>query len=245
MIISEAQDLRKSHDVAVVFFYCKYKDPSRSTMNGIARAILVQLLLQNESLLPYLFEKASSSGDTALESPELASELLATAIKSVQKVYVIIDGLDECDRKDKKSIVSWFRSMIDACSEEYPNSLRCLFLSQDDGDTGKLLSRAATITLTKTNTKQDIQDFTTTYAKRLQSKFDFAEDVLDKIIITVTERASGKFSHFPTVGTRHLNDLGMFLFARLVMKHLKRSLSLGDLIEELKPDKFPQGLDEV
>lgn len=45
----------------------------------------------------------------------------------------------------------------------------------------------------------------------------------------------------------HITDeyfsfIGMFLFARLVLEHLKSQVTLDQLRQEIKPDQFPTGL---
>src|ERR1700738_4462912 len=102
LIIEELQKLQSLHPITLGFFYCKHKDTQRCTFSAVARGILAQLLSQNEDLLPYLFEKAAMSGEMVLESPVLTKELLETALKSSENVYIVLDGLDECEALEKK-----------------------------------------------------------------------------------------------------------------------------------------------
>ena len=153
--------------------------------------MIVQLLRQNEDLLPYFFDKASLSGESFPESLALTKELLETALKSLAKVYVIIDGLDECARNEEKAIISWFRSLVGSIPESDPDSLRCLFVSQDDGDVGKLLSKIPKITMTPANMKRDIQSYADVWSKKIQDKFDLPDSTRETIALTVSERAKG------------------------------------------------------
>jgi hypothetical protein len=161
IIIEELQELQSSHTIGLGYFYCRYKDTQRCTFNAVARAILAQLLSQNEDLLPYLFEKASTNGEVALESPILTKELLETALKSWEKVYIVLDGLDECDPHEKRAIVSWFQSAVAALPDIELGTIRCLFVSQDDGEIGKLLSKTPAIRMKPDDTKLDIQAYAT------------------------------------------------------------------------------------
>jgi len=192
VIVEESQRLLQAHHISVAFFYCKHKDPRRNTFTAVSRGILVQLLHQNDSLLPYLYDKASSSGETILESRSLAKELLDTALKSLAKVYIIIDGLDECDRDERKTIISWFLSIIDTLSESNVDALRCIFISQDDTDIGRLLSNVPAIQITAENMSPDIQSYAAIWSKRIQEKFELSDEMRKSIIFTVTERAKGK-----------------------------------------------------
>jgi hypothetical protein len=107
--------------------------------------MLAQLIGLNKDLLAYVYDKASASGETSLDSPKLAKELLETAIKSLGKVYILIDGLDECEKAEKKPISSWFQSIVYSVSASDPESLQCLFISQHDNDAGRLFAGLPTL----------------------------------------------------------------------------------------------------
>jgi hypothetical protein len=192
LIVEELQKLQPSHAATLGFFYCKHKDAQRSTFNAVARGILAQLLRQNEDLLPYLFEKASMSGEVVLESPALTKELLETALKSSEIVYIVLDGLDECDPQEKKAIISWFQSVATSLSETEFDSIRCLFISQDDGEIGKLLSKVPAISIKPDDTRVDIEAYAAIWSKKIQDKFDLFDDRREAILLTVAERANGK-----------------------------------------------------
>ncbi|XTI89154.1 hypothetical protein V2W45_1469393 [Cenococcum geophilum] len=225
--IPGAGALGKSNSVSVVFFYCRHNDPERNTFSAIAKGILAQLLNINHALLPYMFERASSSGHTVLESLDLIEQLLETALKSLEKVYVVIDGLDECGRKEKKKTILWFRTMMDNLAGTDPDNLRCLFFSQDDGEIGKLLAATAlVIKITAQDTRADIEKYILIRSKKIQVIFQSLEgnDTLQEQIFSI---------------------IGMFLFAKLAMKHLKGQPSREALSEALTPDIFPRNLEQM
>ncbi|KAH8687413.1 hypothetical protein BGZ60DRAFT_363661, partial [Tricladium varicosporioides] len=228
LVVEELQRLQSAHPITLGFFYCKHKDNQRNTFNAVARAILAQLLNQNEDLLPYLFENASTSGEIVLGSPSLTKELLETALKSSEKLYIVIDGLDECDPPEKKAIIQWFQSVVAALPDTEFDSLRCLFISQDDGEIGKLLSKLPTIRIKPEDTRADIQTYVTIWGKEIQEKFDLPDENRKDIITAVIERADG-----------------MFLFAKLVMENLFSQTKRENLTKELEPARFPRGLEDA
>jgi hypothetical protein len=131
------------------------------------------------------------SGEPFPESLALTKELLETAVKSLAKVYIIIDGLDECPRREEKAITSFFRFLVESIQESDPDTLRCLFVSQDDGEIGKLLSKVPKITMTPASTKGDIQAYSDVWSKKIESKFDLPASTRASIALTVAERANG------------------------------------------------------
>lgn len=191
LIIEVLQQLRSTHSINLGFFYCKHKDSQRNTFNAVARTIIAQLLTQNQDLLPYLFEKASTSGEIVLGSPKSIRETLETALKSSGKVYIVIDGLDECESQEKKAIIQWFQSVVAALPDHESDSIRCLFLSQDDGEVGKGFSKTPAIRIRREDTKEDIQQYINIWSKKIQEKFDLQDSKREDIVAAVVERADG------------------------------------------------------
>jgi hypothetical protein len=94
------------------------------------------------------------------------------------------------------------------------------------------------------NISQDIEIFASAWSKKLQTQFETSGVIQEEIYSTVSKRANGNLSSIiRKIGL--ITSAGMFLFARLAMKHLKSQLTRESLIEELKPDRFPRGLEEV
>ncbi len=248
LMVEELQQLRSTHPITLGFFYCKHKDSQRNTFNAVARAILAQPLNQNEDLLPYLFEKASTSGEIVLESPSLTKELLETALKSSEKVYIVIDGLDECDSHEKKAIIQWFQSVVAALHDTEFDIMRCMFISQDDGEVGKMLSKIPAIRIRPEDSIADIQTYATTWGKKIQEKFDLLDEKREDMIATLVERADGKcliFTHCRGRNTHNSFEPGMFLFAKLVMENLYSQTKRENFTKELEPARFPHGLEDA
>jgi len=128
----------------VAFFYFGHGDPERDKFVPMATAILSQLLTQDPSLLLHVEKISTSSGQAVLSSRSLAKELLETALKS-RKTYVILDGIDECTRDDRKEVCTWFRSFADSLPTAKQDEIRCLFVSQDDGFARKDLAMLPTL----------------------------------------------------------------------------------------------------
>ncbi|KAH0562509.1 hypothetical protein GP486_002801 [Trichoglossum hirsutum] len=204
-------ECRKVSDVYVAFFYCKHRDPQRSTFVAIARSILLQLLRHKKALLSYIYKEASTSGESSLESSELTKKLLEVALKAFDKVYLIIDGLDECGKTEKKLISTWFQSIVNSTSTEDSGSLRCLFVSQADNDTGSLLNTIPTLQITSMHNREDITNYCAVWARKIQEKFELSPVDTESIVATVSSRADGEVSiwklvmAFPNISDRHVS----------------------------------------
>lgn len=154
--------------------------------------MLIQLIRQNKSLLPYLYENSSISGESCLETVKLAKDLLETALKSMDNVFLVIDGLDECERKEKVAIISWFKTIIDTSAASSSGRIRALFISQDDGEIRRLLPSVPELQIKSEDNTEDIRSYTKHEASGIQAKFDLPTTMMDEISSKVCDRAEGK-----------------------------------------------------
>ncbi|KAI0971965.1 hypothetical protein F4678DRAFT_430685 [Xylaria arbuscula] len=212
---------------AVVYFYCKHGDEARGSFIAVARAILTQLLFQRPHLTSYFFEKVSSSGQVLLDSTTTAKEMLQTALSTCDKTYIIIDGVDECERNHRDEIVGVFRTIIQDLPVESVGSVRCLFVSQDDGNARRIFRNIPAIKITNEN-QDDLKDFAEKRHSELEIKFG---------------KLRAKECHISNILVARAQ--GMFIFADLFAKYLEIQLTKAALLEELDPSKLPVTLDHV
>lgn len=167
LIVEEAQNLSKA---TVAFSYCKHYDTPRQGFLHVARDILSQLVQQHEELIPHLYEQLSNSGQIPLSTDTLAKSLLEVALRGHKAVYVVIDGLDEYSKEDRKDICAWYQSLVENIAPAELGSLRCLFISQEDG-AKKDLNKLAQIKLSPEKTAADIRAFCASSHLKIQQKF--------------------------------------------------------------------------
>lgn len=184
------------------YFYCKHADPHRNTFLSLARTVLAQLLNQHRDLLPHLYDQLLSSGRPSLTSLQLCQELLHVALQHGQKTHVVIDGLDECDSLERRPVLSWFISEVEACNKQHPGRLRILFISQDEPDIRKVLQTSSTFRLTTDNIGQDIVIFVQHWAAKIREKFDATQSDVEVIEKSVCKRADGIISHYGGLESR-------------------------------------------
>jgi hypothetical protein len=175
---------------SLAFFYCKHNDEMRNSFMAVARSILAQILSQNPYLLPYFHEKAYLSNGTILSSPEIAYEMLRTTLNSCERTYIIIDGLDECGLSERTNISTRFLSIIESLAPTDMDSIRCLFVSQDDGTARKTLGDLPTIKITTEN-REDLKNFAAVWHERLEAKFDKLRSSDTHITNIISARAQG------------------------------------------------------
>jgi hypothetical protein len=181
----------------VAYFYCKYKDQERNTFVAVFRAIILQLLAQSKDsdLLQALYERSVESGERYLESQSLCTELLTIAVGSISKdasIHLIIDGLDECENKDRKVIISEITKILR--NDARPGRVRALFISQPEPSIRSLLRTAMIVPLSETDNASDIADYSTHWCSEIQSKFSLTDEKRDLIRTLVCGSSGGENS---------------------------------------------------
>ncbi|KAI1358262.1 hypothetical protein F5Y08DRAFT_333252 [Xylaria arbuscula] len=224
VIVDKAKQIQ---GVSVVAFYCAGDDPLRNNFVSLARSLLTQLIVHHDPLVEMLdTEMCTKSGEAVLSSKETAKRLLSIALK-MGKVYIILDGIDECPRDQRKEICSWFREIVDSLPRTDMDQIRCLFISQDDGVGRKDLSKIPTITITPGDNQVDIEKFSRIWQVAIEREFGAFKDDLN-ITEVVTARSQG-----------------MFIFAKCALEELMQQPSRQSLLAEWKADVFPSALNEL
>jgi hypothetical protein len=231
----------------VCFFYCRSTDDDNHAFVRIARAMLSQLMVNNNQLTQLLYDHVTKSSEAMLSSESVAQNLLQTAFKSCdknQKIYIIVDGLDECIRDERKLITTWFKKQVQNIPSKDLGIMRCLFVSQDDGYARKDLSDCASIKLTPEDTRQDIDSFCNTWQTQIAEKFKPFNLQAHEIATIVASRSQGNQTAV-LVTVMILTLPGMFLYARLVTWNLYSQPNRQSVYDELHPDMLPPDLDKA
>ncbi|PNP85104.1 hypothetical protein FNYG_01629 [Fusarium nygamai] len=224
LIVEEVQKLTPRP--RVLFFYCKQSLPEHNTFLALARSFILQLLNQDKSFLLYLHRKHCDSNEAVVSSIPLVQEMLIFLLSSCKSAYIIIDGLDECEREERKLITQWFRDLVDSLPENAPDRLRCLFVSQDDRIGIKDLQGLAKINIEPEDNKQDVLVYSRVQAEELRLKFEFSEEESRRIAVAVAESVKG-----------------IFLLAKLIWINLIAQITLAEVEEQLK--EFPPEINKA
>ncbi|KAJ6000210.1 hypothetical protein N7481_000619 [Penicillium waksmanii] len=189
LVVEEIRKLNRKP--TVLFFYCKHDNPEFSTFPAIARGLLAQLLEQERHLLPYFDQECCTSKEPILQTPEKIQKLLDIALTHCKSAYIVLDGLDECKREDRKEISMWFRERVENPPHNEPRKLRCLFSSRDDGHGRKDFEDIETVTVSSSDIAKDLETFCQRQADLLRIKFQLTSDRADDIASAVSQRAAG------------------------------------------------------
>ena len=164
------------------------------------RALIVQLLYQDDSLLEYLHQKCSSMSKSELTTLPVLQELTGECLMNQDKGWVVLDGLDECgstqdaDNKESWRIIEWFQNSVLPVSCPRKNGIRLLLAGQRDGYLDQQLFAHPSINLDATNAHiRDIQDYSKSRAAEIRERFSLNSSEEAEIIGKVTRTSKGNF----------------------------------------------------
>ncbi|ETS77389.1 hypothetical protein PFICI_11263 [Pestalotiopsis fici W106-1] len=247
LVVQKASELKPAP--TVLYFYCKHENPERDNFVALGRSLLAQFLHHNNELLPSFYQKFCRSGQVVLSSPILVEELLTLAFGNCKSAYIILDGLDECPRDQRKYITKWFRKLIEDLPSKEADRLRCLFVSQDDGPARKDFDDLASIKIADEDTQHDIEEYCRVQARKLlENNPSLPGEKVDWIAMTVSKSVKGRLPHhscsffFIHSLTRHQ---GLFLLASLIWTNLSNHTSIERLEKELEPNVFPKQINDA
>ena len=118
-------------------------------------------------------------------------KLLDLAFGNCTSAYIILDGLDECSREERKLIAQRFRKLVEDLPPTDPERLRCLFISQDDGAARKDFSGISRIKISTEDNKHDIEEYSRIEAGRLQETLEMSDEKASTIARTVSNSVGG------------------------------------------------------
>lgn len=130
----------------------------------------MQMLEQQPRLVSQLYEKVAVDINSVLRSKTVAEELLKTSFGCFERLYIILDGLDECETRDRKDIADWFQNVLEDLKTTEDCFARCLFVSQKDGIASRTLGSMPVIDIQERN-QIDLKEYATFWDKQITEKF--------------------------------------------------------------------------
>ncbi|KAK4064835.1 uncharacterized protein Triagg1_8834 [Trichoderma aggressivum f. europaeum] len=236
-IVEHMLSHRKDLNGIVTFFYFgrRSQHGSHKTANSMLRGLLTQILDQDDTLREYIFHRCSHLNKPDIHREPFLQELAEDCLSGQQRVWIILDGLDDCegvsevDRTESRRVLEWFQSKILSRNTTQNGSIRLLILGQRDGHIDQMLFQHPGINLDATESHiKDIETFTRSKAALIRTRFSLDPSAESQIVEKVAATSKG-----------------MFLYSKVVLENLLSQDSVADLEDELMQDNFPQVLDEA
>ncbi|KAL2841782.1 hypothetical protein BJX68DRAFT_270965 [Aspergillus pseudodeflectus] len=212
-----------------LYFYCRHHQEGKDSFIGILRGLLAQILSVDQSLATFFSDKFSDYDKRRFETANAVKEAADIAFSSQSISCVLLDGLDECDPSEAEKVISWFTSRQQQAPLGNDGHIRLLCLGQRTDLLQRMLSGARDISLdTQQRHKEDIKCYIRGKIQSISADFGLDPNTQNNIVSKVSTVANG-----------------MFLYAKVVMDNLACQYTLDELMEELSPGVFPDGLDDA
>lgn len=117
---------------AVAYFFCNYRDPKSHESSNILASLASQLAQQNETayklLEEYYDDLRPEDNLSADPTAEELIEVICEMCTSYNQVYLIVDGLDECD----KQVDATLRDLLALAMTQAHDLINIALLSRDE-----------------------------------------------------------------------------------------------------------------
>lgn len=186
-------DCEKDTKAQTAYFYCKHGDPERTTFISVLKAILRQLLSPQHVLLSWCYDQFMGSNQSS-PAEKVCREMVRMTFLNTDKIFIIIDGVDECEPKESKLILNFFGQLVSECESQDPGKLRVMFVSRDEPELRKNLSTFREVALRSDDNERDMKRFIDEWCRKIQSKFEeLSEEDLKYISTSTLYRADGQY----------------------------------------------------
>jgi hypothetical protein len=192
------------------FVYCRDGDTNSDSALGILKGLAHQLLddpEENDLILPVFYSRRMTGGDATLRSTQQARVLLEEGCNIVPKSFLIVDGLDECDPKERKEALVNLTQLVDNCNSLTPGSVRLLIVSQHFQDIQRGLEGTSTsklapkiIRLAERDVNSDITAYIRVWVDKIAAsncsdESPFSEDMKQYLRNLTLANAKGVYVH--------------------------------------------------
>jgi hypothetical protein len=203
-------------------------------------------------MLPPCCTRRTSSGEPSLRSSTQARKLFEDFCETIPKLFIVIDGLDECERVERSQILDILTEIVGQCDTKDPGKLRLLLVSQDYADIrkglqGSAISRMAPriFQISDADNDGDIQAYTRMWVDRIASKFSPFTDDMNRYLRSLTVvNAKGTVGSIRSIALSSLTSgKECFFMPNWFSSTLMRRPHEGKLIDAMKETNFPIGLE--
>lgn len=182
---------------ATCFFYCRQDDLTSSSPTGIIKGLVDQLLDQHPDLLPSCYSKRTTSGEPVLRSLSIATKMLEEFCLTLDHIYIVIDGLDECSHIERRQVLDTLSSIVSQCDVIEAGKLRLLIVSQDYVDirrafgSGNNKMAPKVIQISNKDNESDIEVYVKSWVDKIAAKFELSDDITAYLINLTVVNAKG------------------------------------------------------
>ena len=144
-----------NESIYILYAFPTYDDTDGNTQMAIIRSLLYQLCRANQSLIPAVNKEHDARHSRSLLL-NTWDKLLETFICGSEPVYIVLDGLDECDEIERKQLMRTILGLWQNCS-----NLHVLVASRKEVDIRRAFETNCETLNVEEKNRSDIKRFVT------------------------------------------------------------------------------------
>lgn len=166
-----------------------------------------QIVSRDCVLSDHLFDKFTSVEGMKLRSTNSLEPLIATALETYRRSFIVVDGLDEAAPGEAAKSIKWLLSLVKGGIKELTPSVRVLCSGRRDGLLDNLLSNHPAITLESSpEHNTDILKYCKHMGAEIRLSLDISLAMEEEIISKVASQANGKHQAYQILTSRLLRS---------------------------------------
>lgn len=112
-IIEELRAICRANTEIVAFWYYNKDDRQRTTLDNLARALILQIVLSSPSLPSVIVDFWKAKEQETPKTSDLVQILPEILIESTKRdTYIVIDALDESEEAEREELVEMIRKLL-------------------------------------------------------------------------------------------------------------------------------------
>ncbi|KAK7750832.1 hypothetical protein SLS62_007231 [Diatrype stigma] len=181
-------------DYKTSYFYCRENVENNKECLEVYKALLHQMLHHHPDMLPSCYEKKLNGMDV-LGDTSTAEILIRRFCEADFNQFIIIDGLDEIESRQRKMLMNFLANMVDECDKYDPGKVRVLFVSHDLADVRRMkrMETATILDLNPHDTQRAIKRYLVSMDYRLYQLRDDIREICGSLVQKVHNRI--RFAH--------------------------------------------------
>lgn len=191
--------IEEQTDAIISYFYCRTGDhkSGEGLYLAILKSLLRQIISHNRDLLAALHDRQVNGrqGVEILDDEGTAKSLLDLLCGTPSRQFIIIDGLDEIQKTDRKAVINCLSSIVQKSDGYNPGRIRVLLVSTDLDDMrtlAKSVDYLDVYDIHPMDSQKDIDLYLKRRAVALKTKFYLMEHDLNRITSLISARSNGK-----------------------------------------------------
>ncbi|KAF3317547.1 hypothetical protein TWF173_010315 [Orbilia oligospora] len=224
---------------AIIYFFCDSQDTRSLERRTLLSSLLKQIITLNRPLLPALRSQLETTFKNPQSQPPLQTlqNLLVTHIQQKHLTYIVVDGVDELDVRDRKYILDQFNEML-----KLPGSiLKVFILSRPEIDLPRT-SRKAIFASPQSALRPELDAYVRDSLQKFDNLTSFPPKFMSEIQTALINGADGMFL-WVEFQLREIENKDRMVDIRKVIQNLPRGLDetyariLRKIMEHRNPEK--------